>query len=1623
MLLLLLLLRRSLSLSLIPPQTTTTTTLVAAAAAAKRTPAHPALPSASLASPDRFVSTSSSSSPSASPQRLLLAQWDHTTSLLTPQHSPRALLSQASDLLHELALLQLPLGKGGDSLPPLLLLDPAKLGLIIKQLYRSGRFELATRALDDAIALRVDVAARTYHYVIAAHLRQIRIASRTTSLATSGPTSEARRQSVPSGLLPSGQLPSGQLPSGQLPPARQSALVDSNPSLSVVVGHCALVESNPSLLVLLDTALHYYAQMRRAGLVPPARTFRILFHFLCHHTNRLTDMHHLYADMHIMNITPDAHIFHSFISACEKAGAFRTAWGQFVDSLDTAIQLRQETYWSLVRMCVRARDMDGCKKVLGVARSTFGYVMDADTAAFVVDALLRVDDLRGAFVELEQMVNSADGGGGINVSLVAFNAFLRQAMRHRCNDDDVEGPAPRLAVDARNDNVEGSPARLAVDARNDNVDEGPAQLAVDAYRLLPAATARALDPAVLYVLLPHLVKHHPRHADAALNVFFTHLVDRARLPAYSVAQAFLDALMHHASTEKSAGAVTAACRVIKKLHALNHPIRNTQLNALVTLAINIMHTNNNDDSENYNLLSTTTATDLILTCCNATTQPLNLDTYTLYLHTMLRRRPVIETANNISHVLDVHHHLHGIAQDNNDDNTQQHAPSTTSGGGGGGGKTHIARVSRLTFAAIADVLDNDSNGTTTAATGRKKNAQQKQKRRRPPPDMRLYTLLVWINGVLLGPRGVAVDLARDVGIKARFARVLDVRKEQVREFWARRVGYWVSRAAAGGGEAAAAQDRAVGVLREMMRECRRSPPALSTSVSSAAAAARDDDDAAAAARDLFFLVAPVMRVLLAAGRGVEALELRREMMMIVGAKDCVETLRVAFRVWLDDEKKNAAAAADNTTGGCFLDEAFAAIRNADADVFLERSDNDNDDEAGDFFGRLAGAFARRERYNDAAAVIAESKTRLGERRASTWRLVDAEMRVLVARGMADDALTRFCRFYHHTTLKSDSQRRRGPPPAITPDVMCSLIRVALKNDETTHEQATTMWQGEMPQQQHPTAAAATVTTLVAAICANPHHYPAEFYRSCVALLLEAPSPAYTLAAARLQAATAAAGYTHHRDATTALLRRFEQIGDPHGAWALFRGVYVDYAEPLVDSESVFPTTTTVSDTHATEQETEQQHQHSHLELVRKALSSSSASQDVGAIHTEIAKWKNFEDLPPPPPAHDDDKKKTDFSSLSRPGCIRRLPAIPHISSATITTSALPLHLVTTPQHLLAPDHKQQVLTATRVAMTLLSQSLTTRVPADVLPGIILANLATRQVVVRACVESLLRLPGVGDRWVWFVVDALAVKRGGGHGNSAGFEIEMMAQHVAKNANGARVLREWVSRWSDGGRVGCGKLMALWKGCSSSSAAVDEEDHLRDALARAVVRTCVAETVGRRRSLADRVYWLRARGFQFTHETHFLALLSAWRDHRLGSDNRGGGGGGDRTVTVLQHAVDAFDAATTTTCNSADDEDDRPTNGVFKPTAATLAALLTLAKPLSRGQDDDITLARALWTRLVRTYSAVPDEACFRLLVELMTVRARRLPFGQRRDEMELEAENMIEAARRRGFFGGEIECK
>ncbi|KAJ3140262.1 hypothetical protein HDU90_008489 [Geranomyces variabilis] len=1157
----------------------------------------------------------------------------------------------------------------------------------------------------------------------------------------------------------------------------------------------------------LDAALRFYADMKQAGIVPKAATFRILLRALAKQTSpadtaAFETMKHLYVDMHIVRVKPDALTFGVFITTCERINSYRTALGQFNDSRDADVQLTDRVYWTLIRMALRARDVESMQRVLDTARGRYGYKMDADTYQFVIEGYLVVSDLRRAQDAVVEMIQGGD------ISDVACNAFMRQALRPEAQE-------------------RGGPAA-----------------AVDVYQLLSADKRRSLDPAVLFTLLPHLVELHPRRKDAALEVFYDDLLARGRVPTEAVAQTFVDALINplergdgNGTESAAAAAASAAATVMAKLRSLNLPIRNNQVNIVAKTAIT---TNRLSDAKL-----------LIVACCTAH-EPIDFDVYKLYLHAMLSQR-------DIASVRDVYDRISGIARDAD-------APVSR-------GATQIVRLARITFTAILACLD-----------------QWVMQNRKVKEGAEFHAACSLARDAVLR----CVDLVGDTRLQNSFARHLEVSRAAVKALWMKRIRYYVEK---DGGIAAV--ERA----REILADMARLYPDL--------------DDAEC--------YAPVMRGLAGVRQGAEALKLRDEMLR-AQQLDSLETLRTAFGVWLENDD---------------LDAACAALRCPSVEKWLRDGEDD-------FSGRLALALAQKARFGDAEGVIDEAKRRGVTK---TWNLLDAEMQVLFDRGRADNALELFLEFYSATTRTTMTTSSR---PALKPATMQALLETALN----TREEAKSNNAGQI---------------VVSAICENPHHYTADFYRSCTTLLFTAPSQSES--ASRLVYATAAAGYAPDGDLVKKLLARFADAGDARRAWRLFRAVWVDHqnntaaladgAKTIVDKkldvEKDAPDAAAVDE---------------HFALVKRALHAAQPGPDVTAVEHAITKWRNNEDLSSQDTLAPRVVWNADFSDLTRPGVVRAFPIVPN---ATINRLRHLINARESDTDDNAEPSTGKTLLVTRLAMSLLGQSRTTGVPPELIPYILLANLRRRQLVVRACVDSMLRIPAVGERYLWAVVDTLQ-ERGDAFG------VELLARHVARHVNGGRLLMAWADKWSaDESRHGAVLLMALLKGIRAFPGVVDvlKRNGLAISCARAAAASSGNDDKWSRRSVTQQVRWMRARGFEFTHESQLLALLSECkkREFKL------------RYKTMFEQLVDVFHAAMATKNPNTDPRS-------FEPTAATLAILLSSPLPTQ----SDARAARSLWAMLVRTYGVIPDEGCFRHLLRVIG------------NGSEAEREAVMLAARRKGFM-------
>ncbi|KAJ3153595.1 hypothetical protein HDU89_000637 [Geranomyces variabilis] len=1193
--------------------------------------------------------------------------------------------------------------------------------------------DLAARALSDTIALNIEPDAKTYHHIIAAHVRH---------------------------------------------------------------------RDKPSL----DAALRFYADMKHAGIVPKAATFRTLLRALAKQTSpadtaAFETMKHLYADMHIVRVTPDASTFGVFITTCEQIYSYRTALGQFTDSQDADVQLTDRVYWTLVRMASRARDVESMQRVLDTARGRYGYKMDADTYQFAIEGYLAVADLRRARGAVVEMIQGGD------VSDVACNAFMRQALRPEATE-------------------RGGPAT-----------------AVDIYQLLSAEKRRSLDPAVLFTLLPHLVELHPRRTDAALEVFYDDLLARGRVPTEAVAQTFVDALINtlergdgNGNESAAPAAASAAATVMAKLRALNLPIRNNQVNIVAKTAIT---TNRLSDAKL-----------LIVACCTAH-EPLDIDVYKLYLHAMLSQ-------HDIASVRDIYDRIGGIARDAD-------APVTR-------GATQIVRLARITFTAILACLD-----------------QWVMRNRKVKEHPEFHAACSLARDAVLR----CVDLVGDTRLQNSFARHLEVSRAAVKALWMKRIRYSLEK---DGGVAAV--ERA----REILADMARLYPDLA--------------DAGC--------YAPVMRGLAGVRQGAGALKLRDEMRR-AHQLDSLETLRIAFGVWLENDD---------------LDAACAALRRPPVGNWLR------DEEDDDFSRRLALALAQKARFGDAEGVIDEAKRRGVT---ITWNLFDAEMQVLFDRGRADNALELFLEFYSATTRETITTRSR---PALKSATMQTLLETALN----TREEAKSNNGAQI---------------VVSAICENPHHYTADFYRSCTTLLFTARSQSES--ASRLVYATAAAGYSPDGHLVKQLLGRFADAGDARKAWRLFRAVWVDHQNStavLADGAK------RIVDEKLDEDAPDAAAVDEHFALVKRALQAAQPGPDVTAVEHAITKWRNNEDLSSQDTLAPRVVWNADYSDLTRPGVARAFPIIPN---ATINRLR---HLITARESDTddnAEPSTGKTLLVTRLAMSLLGQSRTTGVPPDLIPYILLANLRRRQLVVRDCVDSMLRIPAVGERYLWAAVDTLQ-ERGDAFG------VEVLARHVARHMNGGRLLMAWADKWSaDESRHGVVLLLALWKGIRAFPGVVDDlkTNGLAISCARAAAVSSGNDDKGSRRSVMQQVRWMRARGFKFTHESQLLALLSECKKREFSLRNK----------TMFEQLVDVFHAAMATKNPNTDPRS-------FEPTAATLATLLSSALPTQR----DARAARSLWAMLVRTYGVNPDEGCFRHLIRVIG------------NGSEAEREAVMLAARRKGFM-------
>ncbi|KAJ3160516.1 hypothetical protein HDU88_007927 [Geranomyces variabilis] len=1152
-----------------------------------------------------------------------------------------------------------------------------------------------------------------------------------------------------------------------------------------------------------DAALRFYADMKHAGIVPKAATFRMLLRALAKQTSpadtaAFETMKHLYADMHIVRVTPDASTFGVFITTCERINSYRTALGQFNDSRDADVQLTDRVYWSLVRMALRARDVEFMQRVLDTAGGRYGYKMDADTYQCAIEAYLTVSDLRRAREAVVEMIQGGD------VSDVACNAFMRQALRPEVRE--CGGPVA----------------------------------AVDVYQLLSADKRRSLDPAVLFTLLPHLVELHPRRTDAALELFYDDLLARGRMPTEAVAQTFVDALMNtfergdgNGTESAAAAAASAAATVMAKLRSFNLTIRNNQVNIVARTAIIA------------NRLSD--AKLLIVACCTAH-EPIDFDVYKLYLHAMLSQ-------HDIASVRDVYDRISGIARDAD-------APATR-------GATQIVRLPRITFTAILACLD-----------------QWVMQNRKVKERSDFHAACSLARDAV----SRCVDLLGDTWLQNGFARHVEVSRAAVKALWMKRIRYAVEK---DGGVAAV--ERA----REILADMARLYPDLA--------------DAGC--------YAPVMRGLAGVRQGAEALKLRDEMLR-AHQLDSLETLRIAFGVWLENDD---------------LDAACAALRCPPVENWLRDGEED-------FSGRLALALVKKARFDDAKEVIDEAKRRGVT---ITWNLLDAEMQVLFDHGCADNALELFLEFYSVTMRTTVTTRSR---PALEPTTMQTLLETALD----TREEAKSNNGAQI---------------VVSAICENPHHYTADFYRSCTTLLFTAPSQSES--ASRLVYATAAAGYAPDVDLVKKLLGRFADAGDVRKAWRLFRAVWVDHqksAAELADGAK-----TSVDKKLDVEEDAAVDE---HFALVKRALRAAQPGPDVTAVEYAITKWRNNEDLSSQDTLAPRVVWNADYSDLTRPGVVRAFPIIPN---ATINRLRHLINAKESDTDDNAEPSTGKTLLVTRLGMSLLGQSRTTGVPPELIPYILLANLRRRQLVVRTCVDSMLRIPAVGERYLWAAVDTLQ-ERGDAFG------VEVLARHIARHVNGERILMAWADKWSaDENRHGVVLLMALLKGIRAFPGLVD--DSKTNGLAISCLRAAAASSgnddKGARRSVTQQVKWMRARGFEFTHESQLLALLSECKKREFSL----------RRKTVFEQLVDVFHAAMATKNLNTDPRS-------FEPTAATLATLLSSALPTQR----DARAVRSLWAMLVRTYGVNPDEGCFRHLIRVIG------------NGSEAEREAVMLAARRKGFM-------
>ncbi|KAJ3174561.1 hypothetical protein HDU87_007043 [Geranomyces variabilis] len=1184
----------------------------------------------------------------------------------------------------------------------------------------------------------------------------------------------------------------------------------------------------------LDAALQFYTDMKHAGIVPHVATFRILFRALAKKTTpadttAFETMKHLYADMHIVRVTPGAMTYGVFITTCARINSYRTALGQFDDSRDAGVRLADSVYWTLLRMASRARDVGSMQRVLDTACGRHGYKMAVDTYQFVIDAYLAVSDFRRARAAVVEMVQ----GGGGHVSEVACNAFMRQALRPEAEVEEGGGPTA----------------------------------AMDVYQLLPVEKRKSLDPAVLFSLLPHLVQMHPQRTDAALSVFYDDLLARGRVPTEAVAQKFVDALVRPLESGENRGdqpaaaaaaTATAAATVLAKLRSFDVPIRNNQVNIVAKAAI---ITNRLSDAKL-----------LIHACCTAH-EPIDLDVYKLYMHAMLSQRDIVS-------VLDVYDRIGGIARDAD-------APVPTRGA------TQVFRLARMTFTAILACLDQ------WVVTQNRKSKESAE----------------FYAACLLARDAVTrcVDLmGSDKHLRDGCARHLEVSRAAVKALWMKRIRHFAEK---DGGLATV--ERA----REILTDMARLYPDLA--------------DAAC--------YAPVMSGLIGMGRCAEALELRNEMLS-ARHQDTSETLRIAFGVWMETDDLNAAR---------------AALRCAPVEIMLRNAEED------DFCGRLALAFAEKARFDEASDVIDTAK-RQGV--PMTWSLLDAEVQALFQRDRAQNSLRLFLEFYWRKPTTAISVRSR---PALQPATMYTLLETALDASEEVKENS-------------------NAALIVSAICETAHHYPADFYRSCATLLLRAPSQSDS--ASRLIYATAEAGYTPDRKIVTELLGRFADAGDARKAWRLFRAVWVDH---LNNAAVLADGTQTVVDEELEVEEDDRvvsAAADEHFALVKRALhAAQQPDQGATAVENAISKWRNYEDLSSRASLRTRVVLNDDISDITRPGVVRSLPFTPH---ATINRLR---HLINARESDAADGAEPSAaksLLVTRLAMCLLGKSRTTGVPPDLIPYILLANLRRRQLVVRACVDSMLRIPAVGEGYLWAVVDTLRER-----GDVSG--VEILARHAARHVNGGKFLTAWAEKWSaDGSIHGVVLLMALLKAIRAFPGVVDDatRSELAVACARAAVRRTTSgdyaasspsSSPSSQSNVAQQVQWMRARGFEFTHESQLLALLSECKKRDFNLRHR----------TMFEQLVDVLHAATETIKPDAGGGGGAPS---FKPTAATLATLLATAIPMQR----DARAARTLWARLVRTFGVNPDEGCFRHLIRVLG------------NGGEAEQRAVMLAARRKGMAGG-----